>query len=136
MSVVENLLTTVEKSKEERDDKSRERRRTQEDEDSRYSGRSLRNRKANRDDRETDPDSNSQTRQGGEHEPRLRIQERDDQRDESRRVRWRDRDRDNSSLEGSDSRTRRIYDGRDYRPKERRRKSRKAQDPGFADQMD
>lgn len=71
-----------------------------------------------------------------EHESRPRIQDRDDRRDDRRPpVRWKE-DPDDSSQGGSDSKPPGIYDGRDYRPTERRRKSRKVQDPGFADFID
>jgi len=134
---VKSPLTVAGKEKEPAsDEKSSEGRRIEEEEDSRYNGRLSGARKRDGDDAEADPVSRPHRDDGEEYEPRLRIQDRADLRNDSRRVIWRERDRDDSSREGSDSRTQRMYDGRDCRPRERRRKSRKLQDPGFADQMD
>ena len=104
------------------DKKSRERSRIGDEEDRRYERKTAELRVPNE-----DGESGSTQHGPGHDEPIPRIQGREHQRDDARRVRW--RNRDDSSREGSDSRT-------NCRPRERRRKSRKLQDPGFADQMD
>lgn len=71
-----------------------------------------------------------------ENEVGPKMQDREDQRDKGRRVRWGERGIDDNSREGSFARPLRLDEKGVFRPRKQRRRSRKIQDPGFADRTD